>query len=206
MGLLRMSSGAGQEVRVLRSSRARNSAQGAAGAGFGLFVFAPSGQVTLGAVVQCPPETSDPSKWPESTLRSTAGSVSLSGCPSIHSHLCPPASVIHPSRPQARLSSPVRLSNRKSERVTRTPGRMRKISRRDSSRETGFAASGWAQSARLTSGPRRADPVPASRLLFPMQFLRRVVSGRTVSPGGLYACWEGGFGLCGRLEGRWRKE
>lgn len=163
MGLLRTSSGAGQEVRVLRRSRAGNSAQGAAGAGFGLFVFAPSGQVTLGAVVQCPPETSDPAKWPESTLRPTAGSVSFSGCSSTHSHFCPRASVIHPGRPQAGLSSLVQLSNRKSERVTRTPGRMRKVSRRDSPSEARFAASGWAQSAPLTSGTRLADPFPASR-------------------------------------------
>lgn len=138
MGLLRTSSGVGQEVPVLRYSRARNSARGAAGAGFGLFVFAPSGQVTLGAVVQCPPETSDPAKRAEGTLWPTAGSVSFSSCPLNHLHFCPRASVTHPGRPQAGLSSLVQFSNRKSDWVTRTPGRMRKVSRRTPLAELGL--------------------------------------------------------------------
>lgn len=48
--------------------------------GSGLFVFAPSGQVTLGAIVQSLQRPPTELGSPESTLRLTLGSVFLLGC------------------------------------------------------------------------------------------------------------------------------
>lgn len=116
--------------------------------GSGLFVLVPSGQVTLGAVVQSLPEASDRARRPESTLRPTPGDVSLSGCPSARSHVCLLASLTHPgwTLGPARLSSlRVQLPNRKSERATRRSRRMR---------------------TSRSEPPRRSRPEPAERARF----------------------------------------
>lgn len=178
--------------------------------GSGLFVFPPSDQVTLAAVVQSPPETSDQAEAPESTLRPTSESVSLSlsGCPSTYSHLCPRASLIYPGSATAPLSSLlVQLPNRKSERVTRAPRAHAQSQLRDSySRGAWVGESGWARPARRTSGSRRADPFPASRPFFPRHSSRPVDSGGTIGPRGLCACQVGIIGFRDHLEGGWKKE
>lgn len=63
--------------------------------GSGLFVFAPSDQVILRAGTQSLKRPLTGLSHPESILRPTLGSGSLSGCPSTHSPLCPRASLTH---------------------------------------------------------------------------------------------------------------
>lgn len=120
MCLLRTSLGAGQgsERCGVRERGAQLKERRVRGSG--LFVFAPSGQGTLGAIVQSLQRPPTGLKRPESTLRLTPGSVSLSGCPSTRSHLCPGASLTNSgSGPSSGSTSlPVRLPNRKSERAT----------------------------------------------------------------------------------------
>lgn len=65
--------------------------------GSGLFVLAPSGQVTIGVVVQSPPEASYRAKVPKSTFQPTPGSVSLGL--SLNPFASPPAGQPHPPRP-----------------------------------------------------------------------------------------------------------
>lgn len=150
--------------------------------GSGLFVFAPSGQVTIGAAVQQPPPPSETfyrAKVPESTLQPTPGSVSLPGCPSVHSPLCPRASPSRPRSAPARLDSLlVQLPNRKSVRVTRPP---RAHARSQPPRLRLPRSPGWSRRAggpcgRRASGTRRTVlslPAALPAAIVPASGLRR---------------------------------
>lgn len=167
MGLLRTSSGAGQALRGLQGSRMRGS---------GLFVFSPSGQVTL-------------ESRREPLQRPPTGLSALRAPSDPPLGASPSRAVTQPTRISDRgLASPTR--GRAPARILQPSSSAPKPEVRAGDPGAGGACAREAPAthaehrlepasgprrARLTSGTRRADPFPASR-----QLSSAVVSAGTV--------------------------
>lgn len=173
--------------------------------GSGLFVFAPSDQVILRAVTQSLKRPLTGLSHPESILRPTLGSSSLSGCPSTHSPLCPRASLTHSGPAPAQALQPPSPAPKPEVRAGDSGAESACAKVRPSTEEPPPEQAGGPSRARRTSGTLCADPFLHSRPLLPQQLSRKFGFRTTARPRVLCTCREENICLCGRPEGPWRR-
>lgn len=151
--------------------------------GSGLFVFAPSDQVILRAVTQSLKRPLTGLSHPESILRPTLGSSSLSGCPSTHSPLCPRASLTHSGPAPAQALQPPSPAPKPEVRAGDSGAESACAKVRPSTEEPPPEQAGGPSRARRTSGRYALTPSSIPVLSSRSSCLGNSDSGRPPVPG-----------------------